>query len=81
MRTNGNRLCIFEQRAVERNENDGHSHLFNELKAEVSKQCKRSHKWQARAMDSLVSVVQNRHSQGRGFVKGWVILDYAGRRE
>jgi len=36
----------------QKNEN-GHSHLFEELKCELSDECKRSHVWQTKAIDSL----------------------------
>ncbi|XP_074625217.1 dynamin-like GTPase OPA1, mitochondrial isoform X3 [Acropora palmata] len=32
---------------------NGHSHLFEDLKAELSNECKRSHVWQTKAIDSL----------------------------
>lgn len=32
---------------------NGHSHLFEGLKSELSDECKRSHVWQAKAIDSL----------------------------
>ncbi|CAH3016232.1 unnamed protein product [Porites evermanni] len=36
----------------QKNEN-GHSHLFEELKSELSDECKKSHVWQPKAVDSL----------------------------
>ena len=42
--------CLQEQK----NEKDGHSYLFEELKSELSDECKRSHVWQSKAIDSLV---------------------------
>lgn len=37
----------------QKNEKDGHSYLFEELKSELSDECKRSHVWQSKAIDSL----------------------------
>ena len=45
-------VCLQEQK----NEKDGHSHLFEELKSELSNECKRSHAWQSKAIDSLVRI-------------------------
>ena len=43
--------CLQEQK----NDKDGHSYLFEKLKSELSDECKRSHVWQSKAVDSLVS--------------------------
>lgn len=37
----------------QKNDKDGHSHLFEKLKSELSDECKRSHVWQSKAVDSL----------------------------
>ena len=68
--------CLQEQK----NEKDGHSYLFEELKSELSDECKRSHVWQSKAIDSLVRYkhinVLNRSLYRLTYVKTVVTLCY-----